>query len=150
MSEEAASKSRELFESGLYCAESVLISLAEGQGIKSDLVPRIATGFCSGVSRTCGTCGAVSGAILGLGLAVGRDSPDESVEECYALVNELVDGFQAKFWSINCAQLTGCDLATDEGQRAFEEQGQIERCFQYVEEAARMAMRMIARDASSR
>ena len=44
------------FASGLYCAESTLISLAEAQGIESDLLPGIATGFCSGMARTCGTC----------------------------------------------------------------------------------------------
>ena len=143
MSNKVATRSRELFESGWRCAESVLLSIAEEQGVQSDLIPRIATGFCSGVARTCGTCGAVSGAILGLGLAAGRDSADETVDGCYALVREFVREFEVKFGSINCEQLTGCDLATDEGQEAFERKGQIEGCFRYVEEAARMAMDLI-------
>ena len=41
------------FASGLYCAESVVLALANAQGIKSDLLPKVATAFCGGMSRTC-------------------------------------------------------------------------------------------------
>jgi hypothetical protein len=37
-----ANRSRQLFESGFYCAESMLPAVAESQGIKSDLIPKIA------------------------------------------------------------------------------------------------------------
>ena len=77
MSEQAPQRSLELFQSGFFCAESVLLAIAESQGIQSDLIPRIATGFCSGISRTGGMCGAVSGAIMGIGLVAGRNSPAE-------------------------------------------------------------------------
>lgn len=33
----------EVFESGYYCAESVLLAVAESRGIESELIPRIAT-----------------------------------------------------------------------------------------------------------
>lgn len=54
MNEQAAKKSRELFNSGYYCAESVLMAIAESRNVQSDLMPRIATGFCSGMARTGG------------------------------------------------------------------------------------------------
>ena len=54
MNDRVSQRSRELFDSGYYCAESVLLAIAENQGIQSDLIPKIATGFCSGISRTCG------------------------------------------------------------------------------------------------
>ena len=63
MSEQASQRSVELFRSGFFCAESVLQAIAESLDIRSDLIPRIATGFCSGVARTGGMCGAVSGAV---------------------------------------------------------------------------------------
>ena len=89
--------------------------MAEHQGIHSDLIPRIATGLCSGIARTGGMCGAVSGAILGIGLGVGRDSSTGSVEVCYALTQELVSRFENQFGTTNCRQLLGCDLATEAG-----------------------------------
>lgn len=59
----------ESFASRLYCAESVVLALAKVQGIDSELLPKAATAFCSGMARTCGTCGALSGAIMRVGLA---------------------------------------------------------------------------------
>jgi C_GCAxxG_C_C family probable redox protein len=149
MAEEAPRRSRELFGKGYYCAESVLLAMAESRGIRSALIPRLATGFCSGVARTCGMCGAVSGAIMGLSLTAGRDLPGQSVEPSYALVAELVRAFRERFGTINCRELTGCDLGTEEGVRAFRENNVGERCASYVGEVTRMAMSLLeAWDAS--
>jgi C_GCAxxG_C_C family probable redox protein len=93
MSEQAPQRSRELFQSGFFCAEIVLLAIAESQGILSNLIPRIATGFCSGLSRTGGMCGAVSGAIMGINLVAGRNSPAESLEVSYALTQKMISCF---------------------------------------------------------
>ncbi len=55
----------------------MLLAVAESEGIQSDFIPKIATGFCGGVSRTCGMCGAVSGGIMAIGLFAGRNAPTE-------------------------------------------------------------------------
>ena len=81
MNDRAVQRSTELWDSGLYCAESVLLAVAESLGIRSDIIPRIATGFCGGVSDSGGMCGAVSGAIMAIGLAAGRSSTEQSAEE---------------------------------------------------------------------
>ncbi len=143
MNEQAAKRCRVLFNSGFYCAESVLMAVAESRGIQSELIPQIATGFCSGMARTGGQCGAVSGAIMALGLLTGRHSPTESVESNYALVRELTKQFAERFGSTNCRALVGCDLDTPEGQRAFRANRLIERCYDYAEGATRMAMSLL-------
>jgi C_GCAxxG_C_C family probable redox protein len=114
------------------------LAVAESQGIESDLLPKIATGFCSGLARTGGLCGALTGAIMGLNLLTGRNDPKASSEENYALVSELIDQFVEKFGAINCRDLTGADLGTEEGQAVFKEKNQIVNCLNYTEEAARM------------
>jgi C_GCAxxG_C_C family probable redox protein len=144
MSEQASERSLELFKSGYFCAESVLLAIAENQGIQSDLIPKIATGFCSGISRTGGMCGAVSGAIMGINLVAGRSSPSESIEPSYALTQKLISQFERQYGSVNCRQLIGCDLATGAGQRYFMENHLMESCFQYAEDATRMAISLIA------
>jgi C_GCAxxG_C_C family probable redox protein len=144
MNEQAPQRSRELFQSGFFCAESVLSAIAESQGIRSDLIPRIATGFCSGISRTGSLCGAVSGAIMGINLVAGRNSPAESLEVCYALTQKLISRFERQFGSINCRQLIGCDLATEAGQQYFMENHLMESCLQYAEGATSMAVSLIA------
>ncbi len=143
MNGQVPQRSLELFRSGFFCAESVLLAIAESQGIQSDLIPRIATGFCSGVSRSGGMCGAVSGAIMGINLVFGRNSPAESLEGCYALVQRLIGLFEVQYGTVNCRQLLGCDLATEAGQRYFMEHHLMESCLQYAEAATTMAISLI-------
>ncbi len=144
MSEQTEKRTVELFQSGFFCAESVLQAIAESRGIHSDLIPRIATGFCSGIARTGGKCGAVSGAILGIGLVAGRDLPGESLEHCYALTQKMIRLFESQYGTVNCRQLLGCDLATEVGQRTFMENNLMERCYEYARTATSMAMSLLA------
>ncbi|MBN2124057.1 MAG: C_GCAxxG_C_C family protein [Deltaproteobacteria bacterium] len=150
MDENAVKRSDELFGSGkLYCGESVLQAVAESRGIHSDLIPRIATGFCSGLARTCGTCGAVSGAVMALGLALGRDAPDDPPERAYAAVREFLEIFEGQFGSTNCRALTGCDLGTGQGLAFFRDNNLIERCRRFTVEATRIVLEVIERQGES-
>lgn len=118
----------------------MLLAVAESQGIKSDILPKIATGFCSGLARTGGLCGALSGGIMALNLLIGRNEPGTPVEENYGLVAELINRYEDKFGSINCQELTGVDLGTGEGQAQFREKNQKANCLNYVEEITRMVL----------
>lgn len=131
------------FASGLYCAESVVLALAKMQGIDSVLLPRAATAFCSGMAQTCGPCGALTGAIMGLSLALGRDGAGDSVQAAYGATQQLVHEFGQAFGACNCRDLLGCDLGTPEGQKTFTEQRLHERCFQYTGKATELAARML-------
>jgi len=138
--EKSAERSVALFESGYYCAESVLLAIAEVNGIQSKLIPKIATGFCSGTSRMCGQCGAVAGAILSINLLTGRNDPKHSVEKNYTLVRKFLKEFEEKFGSTNCRELIRCDLGTQEGMAHFKTRNLIKDCFVYTKEATRMAL----------
>lgn len=124
------------------------MAIAESRHIQSDFIPRIATGFCSGMARTGGQCGAVSGAIMAINLFKGRQSPTESVDGSYALVRELMKQFAEQFGSTNCRMLLGCDLDTPEGQQTFRANQLIERCYDYAEGATRMAMSLLEEQGS--
>jgi C_GCAxxG_C_C family probable redox protein len=117
--------------------------VAESKNIQSDLIPKIATGLCAGISRTCGTCGAVIGAVMAINLFYGRSKPNESLETNFAVVQKFLDLFTNRFGSSNCQQLIGCDLGTKEGQHKFKEKNLVERCKDYTEEATKMAMSLI-------
>jgi C_GCAxxG_C_C family probable redox protein len=110
---------RERFAGGLNCAETVFIFGAKMIG-KEEL-PSIMTGFGAGVARQGGVCGALSGAIAAIGLAIGRveGSDKEGKEQVYRAVTEFTEKFRGKFGSINCTELCGCDLSTQEGREQF-------------------------------
>jgi hypothetical protein len=51
------------------------MALAECMGVESGLIAKIATTFGAGMSREGEVCGALSGAVMGLGLRYGRNVP---------------------------------------------------------------------------
>lgn len=132
------------FASGLYCAESVLLAMADEMGVESELLPRIATAFCSGMGRMSGTCGALTGAMMGLGLGMGRSDPGGSVQPTYAATQRLIREFEQAFGARDCHLLLGCDLNTPEGQATFKSQKLGRRCAMYTGAAAEIAARLVA------
>jgi C_GCAxxG_C_C family probable redox protein len=131
------------FASGLYCAESVVLALADAQGIESELLPKVATAFCSGMGRTCGTCGALTGAIMGVSLALGRSEASEPVQPSYTATERLIREFEKEFGTRDCHVLLGCDLATPEGQAMFREKKLGQQCAKYTGKAAEIAARIL-------
>jgi C_GCAxxG_C_C family probable redox protein len=95
------------------------------------------------MARTCGQCGALSGAIMGIGLLTGRDDQADSKELTYEMVQECLRDFQLKFGSTNCRELLDCDLSTPEGMAAFETNDLIQKCYEFTEEATRIAVTLL-------
>lgn len=121
-----AERSAALFDSGLYCAESVLQAVVEHEGIDSALVPKMATGFCGGMARNSGPCGVVSGAVMAIGLLHGRSDSQASDEVCYRMVNTFIGKFTEAFGGIGCTELLGCDLARPEEMATAREENRFE------------------------
>lgn len=137
--EQIAQFARTLFEGGDFmCAESTLLALAESQDIESDIIPDIATGFCGGMARTCGVCGAVTGSMMGLSLIAGKKGADRAAT--YAITQQFLRDFKARFGSINCPDLTNCDLGTPEGQAKFKAEDIFAHCLDYVTIATQLAL----------
>jgi 2-aminobenzoate-CoA ligase len=141
----ARQSAEKAFASGLYCAESVVLALARAQGLESGLLPKVATAFCSGMARTCGPCGALTGAIMGVSLALGRNQAGELVHNAYTATQDLVHEFEREFGARNCDELLGCDLGTPEGQATFHENRLHERCALYTGKAAEIAASIISK-----
>ena len=142
---EVRKSAEDLFAAGFYCAESVVMAIAEAEGLESELLPRVATGFGGGMARTGGACGALTGAIMAVGLALGRSAATESVEPTFAATRRVIEAFEREFGARDCpALLGGCDLATPEGQAMFKEQKLRRRCLRFTGGAAEIAARVIA------
>jgi C_GCAxxG_C_C family probable redox protein len=141
---EVRKSAEDSFASGFYCAESVVMAIAKAEGVDSELLPRVATGLGGGMARTCGDCGALTGAIMAVGLALGRSAETESVEPTFAATQRLIHEFEREFGGRDCqALLGGCDLATPEGQAMFKEQKLRQRCLRFTGGAAEIAARVI-------
>lgn len=120
----------ELFSNGHNCAQSILMTCGENLGLEIFLLKNLACGFGSG----CGQgyiCGALSGAIMLLGLKYGEDEP-----LCKKYVDELMSLVKVKYGSVNCHEILGCNLATQEGKQCFQDKNlKGNKCDHIVEDA---------------
>lgn len=97
------------FLEGYNCSEAVLVTLAEHLGVRSDIIPAVATGFGGGIGRSGDICGAVTGGVMGLGLAVGRSDPKDGAKRIKAsqLADQLMICFQKEWSSTVCRDREG-------------------------------------------
>ncbi len=98
----------EYFESGFNCAESVSLTIAEAFQMDSDTdIPSVASFFGGGFGSTHQEiCGAISGAVLGVGLLFGRQEADKNIDEHKEIIKEVLDQFNQKYATTNCGKLT--------------------------------------------
>ena len=110
-------------EEGFLCSESVLLALSQTLGVKSEIIPKIATGFGAGIGRLGEVCGAVSGAIMGLGLKFGRNTVQVSAPETgqYEFGTTMANLFIARFGHLRCRDLIGLNLAVEADRQAYKE-----------------------------
>jgi len=110
---------------GYNCAESVLLTFLEdwSQYFRIGVTPAAATAFGGGMGRMGRTCGALSGALMVIGLAVSRTEAkdDEGKKEAYKLAQELFKRFEHRWGALDCRELTQCDLSTEEGFSKYKE-----------------------------
>ena len=87
--------------------------------IESEIIPRIASCFGGGIGNTGAVCGAVAGAVMAIGLKKERGDTMEDWLRISAVAQEFRRRFEAEMETINCRELTGADLSTEEGREQF-------------------------------
>ena len=113
------------FGEGFSCSQSVLSAFAPDLGLDTDAALRVSAAFGGGMGRTGRTCGAVTGALMVLGLRHGAIRGDDKAtkERTYALAREFIERFEARNSGVACAELLGVDIGTPEGHSAAREAG---------------------------
>lgn len=142
--EKYSQMSVEFFSNGYCCAESILLAIAKANNIQSDLIPKIATGLCSGIAKTDSLCGALTGGILGINILTGRTEPNADRIENYELIQELTDYFKDSFDDVTCKGVCGYDLTTSSGNEEFEKAGAKTHCISVVEKATFKTLQLLA------
>ena len=110
--------------SGWNCCQSVLCTCCEKLGLAADQAYHLGAFFGSG-ARTGELCGAVSGALMALGLAYG----DENNRECGKSA-QLLEKFRDTFGTLRCGELVG----TEKEERRAVCPAFIDWCSDYLEE----------------
>lgn len=136
----------EYFRSGFNCAQSVLTTFGTGHGLSEDKCLKVSCAFGAGMGRRQLTCGAVTGALMTLGLKYGKGLYDheEKKQDTYIKTNEFIAEFIRLNKTISCLELLdGLDMSLDEDKRRIQELGLFQKnCEKYVTDAIRILERM--------
>ena len=135
-----------LYTQGYTCAQSILVSFAERYGLQQNLAFRIGEPFGAGTSCTGGMCGAVTGAIMVLGLQYGStlNNDDAARFSTYQHVQEFIQRFTEIHGSIQCTGLLGYNLSDPQQLQTVIEKGLfIQLCPGLVRDAAQILVEMV-------
>ncbi|RJX32352.1 MAG: C_GCAxxG_C_C family protein [Oxalobacter sp.] len=142
---QVAATAKSLYAGGLCCSEAALLAIAQGLGMESPCLPAVASGFCGGMARSGGPCGALTGAVMGMGLALGRTSHEQSAQPSSHASRRLVNEFREMFGAADCHVLIDFDpnWHRDDISAAFNRDGRRERCAHFTSMAAELAANII-------
>lgn len=132
---------RELMKNGCNCAQSVLVTLSKEVGLDINTAMKISCGFGGGC-RAGEICGAVTGALMAMGMINGNtDMTDkETREHAYAQYSEFNRRFREHYGTLICRELLGCDTSTPEGKKLYNESPELKhRCHVMVDGAIEIA-----------
>ena len=141
-----AQKAVEYFCNNFNCSQSVFATFATEYGIDEELALKLGTDFGGG-ARMGELCGAVSGALLVLGLRCGhcKCGDTETKQKSYAIASEYMHRFIEKQGSVVCRDLLEYDLSKPEEMEQARQKNLFHTiCPQMVMQAVEILDEMIA------
>jgi C_GCAxxG_C_C family probable redox protein len=127
------------FREGFNCSQAILSTYGGELGLERETALKAAAAFGGGMGGLGEVCGAVTGALVVIGLKYGyTEAKDkETKEKTYARVRDFTDRFRSRHGALCCRELLGCDLTTAEGIQKAREKGLFtEHCPRFVRAAA--------------
>ena len=141
---DAAEQAVDTFRNGINCTQAVLSAWGSRHGLDRDTAMKLGGAFGSGMNMG-ETCGAVTGALMVIGLRhakvskAGFLSRDRTERETL----EFIERFKARNGTVQCKELLGCDLGTPQGRAAARRDRSFKtRCPKFVRDAAEILEEM--------
>jgi C_GCAxxG_C_C family probable redox protein len=135
-------KAVEFFRNKFNCSQSVFVVFGSEHGLTEDLCLRTGCAFGGGMGRQQYTCGAVTGALMAIGLIHGKgiNDPEEKKQKTYELTREFFKKFEQLHHSTTCMELLdNLSLNDPDDHKKILERGLFEtRCERYVEDAVKI------------
>ena len=108
-----ADEAVEAFKRGLSCSQAIFSVYGRDLGVDPETAVKVASAFGAGVAKTGEICGAVSGALMVIGLSQRPEDIQDasSREKVYAKARRFIEEFAARNASVHCTELIGYDLS---------------------------------------
>jgi len=120
------------------CCTGVLASYSPELGIQKDLAAGLGRGMAGGIGGLGNVCGAVSGAVLVIGLKTTnqKNLTDKAAAfKTMETVKKFVSKFEEQHSSIKCRDLIGHDISTPENMGAAMKANAYANCPKFIETA---------------
>ena len=143
-----AQQAADLHKQGFNCCQAVAVIYGPQFGLTVDQAAKVAAGFGGGIGRMGKTCGALSGAIIVLGLKFGAVDPkDKSAKmKTYQKVALAAERFKLRCGSLECRELLGFDLSKPEGAARAQQPGAFDKCADFVHDAAEILEELLSHE----
>lgn len=127
------------YDAGCSCSQSLLAGFASHWDMPLDLALRLAAPLGGGMCHMGEVCGAVSGALMVIGLHMGSPVVGDKAakDAAYALGAVFMERFKARRGTVLCRELLACDISKPENLLRARETELFKRtCPHVVREAA--------------
>ena len=137
-----------LFEEGYNCAQSVFLAYSDVFELNLEMAKKMSVSFGGGVGRMREVCGTVSAMAMlaGFKYPVLDQQDQEARTKNYAMVQKMSDLFKEKHGTIICRSLLPAAEASQTAPQPSARTAEYyakRPCSKYVEDAARIAGRML-------
>ena len=133
-----------LFANGLNCSQAIMIVFGKPFGLDTEMATKIGRPWGGGMGHLAQTCGALTAAIMVLGLANTVSEEGQARKETFESVRLLFQSFEEKFGTTVCKNLLGEDLNTEVGARRIREQNLVRKvCPKYVRTVAEILTEIV-------
>ena len=148
MSDNRVEEAISSMQGGMSCSEAIFSVYGHHLGVDRDTCQKIASGFGGGIGSTGIVCGAVSGAIMAIGLRYGEVGFMEATDftelpKSYGVAREFTKKFKERNGTIICRDLINHDLLTAEDIEHAFKTGAFNNCPKFVKDAAEILEKLL-------
>jgi len=141
-------KALSYFNNSFNCAQSVFTTFGSELGLSEDDCLKVSCAFGAGMGKKQHTCGAVSGALMVLGLKFGKalNDNEQKKENTYKKAAEFLESFKVRNGSISCKELLqGLDMNIEQDEIKIHELGLFETvCEKAVKDAVELTETLLS------
>ena len=134
-------------KAGYSCSQSVFAVFADKLGLDKEAALKVSSAFGGGIAGMGETCGAVTGALMALGLKYGSIEVSENHEdqEIHRYAESFISRIKSRNGTITCREILGVNVADPEELKIAEEKGLFEKnCSPFVKLSIEIADDLIS------
>jgi len=142
MSENRVEEVISLLDHQYNCSQAIFSVYGQYLGVDRDTCLKITSVFGGGIDRTGNVCGAVTGAMMAIGLKYGEVGTKDPLGS-HGFAGEFIKKFKDRNVTIICRELIDHDLLTTEDLDHAFKTGTFNNCPKFVKDAAEILEKIL-------